>query len=431
MKMKLPNLHISTNGRMFRREDGSPFFYLGDTAWELFHRTTLEEARVYLTDRAAKGFRVIQAVVLAELDGLHMPNCYGHVPLEQDDPARPVEAYWHYVDQVVELANELGMYIGFLPTWGDKWNRLWGVGPEIFNEANARIYGRWLGRRYREAGIIWILGGDRIVSTPAQLLILRALAEGLREGDGGSHLITLHPGGGLSSSQSIHAEAWTDFHMIQSGHTRCDISLQLLRHDRELLPVRPFVNGEPNYEEHPEAFQGGKSGWLDQHDVRRELYRAITTGAAGFTYGAHPVWQFYDGKREPVNTSRITWQEALALPGAKQLHFALELLAALPSEDRQPADWCFCSFRGEGIGMATACRDAAGRWALIYQPESRCLTVDLSVIEAEHISYRWLNPRTGEVPACGECNGGVQRQFTPPPSNDGGRDVLLILEKSR
>ena len=238
-------------------------------------------------------------------------------------------------------------------------------------------------------------------------------------------------GGGLSSSQSIHAEAWTDFHMIQSGHTRCDISLQLLRHDRELLPVRPFVNGEPNYEEHPEAFQGGKSGWLDQHDVRRELYRAITTGAAGFTYGAHPVWQFYDGKREPVNTSRITWQEALALPGAKQLHFALELLAALPSEDRQPADWCFCSFRGEGIGMATACRDAAGRWALIYQPESRCLTVDLSVIEAEHISYRWLNPRTGEVPACGECNGGVQRQFTPPPSNDGGRDVLLILEKSR
>ena len=426
--MKLPRLKISPNGRTFCRENCSPFFYLADTAWELFHRTTQEEAQLYLKDRAARGFRVIQAAALAELDGLHTPNCQGDLPLENDDPARPVEAYWRYVDLVVKSANELGMYVGFLPTWGDKWNRLWGIGPEIFHEANARLYGRWLGERYRDAGIIWILGGDRPVNTPEQLRILRAMAEGLREGDDGTHLITLHPAGGRSSSLSVHAESWADFHMIQSGHTRCDNALQLLRHDRELLPARPVVNGEPNYEEHPNAFRGGEAGWLDDHEVRRDLYWAITSGAAGYTYGAHPIWQFYDGKREPVNGPRITWQEALSLPGAAQLRFALELLESRPSDDRQPADECLCSFRGTGTETATACLDANGRRLLIYQPESRTMTIDLSFVKANHIRYRWLNPGTGAELFGGECKVGRKQQFTPPPVRGGGRDLLLVIE---
>ena len=38
-------------------------------------------------------------------------------------------------------ANSLGLYVGLLPTWGDKWNKKWGVGPEIFTPANAEAYG--------------------------------------------------------------------------------------------------------------------------------------------------------------------------------------------------------------------------------------------------------------------------------------------------
>ncbi|MFX7540918.1 DUF4038 domain-containing protein, partial [Acinetobacter baumannii] len=75
--------------------------------------------------------------------------------------AGPRNDYWDHVDEVVRMANERGIYIGMLPTWGDKWNKKWGVGPEIFTPESAERYGEWLGRRYRDAGIIWILGGDR------------------------------------------------------------------------------------------------------------------------------------------------------------------------------------------------------------------------------------------------------------------------------
>ena len=92
-------------GRYLVTERGEPFFYLGDTAWELFHRLTREEADLYLKDRAAKGFTVIQAVALAELDGLNTPNAYGDMPLHRNDPTQPNEAYFRHVDWVIDRAN--------------------------------------------------------------------------------------------------------------------------------------------------------------------------------------------------------------------------------------------------------------------------------------------------------------------------------------
>ncbi len=55
----LPRLRVSPDHRSLVKEDGTPFFYLGDTAWELFHRLNREEATTYLEDRAKKGFTVI------------------------------------------------------------------------------------------------------------------------------------------------------------------------------------------------------------------------------------------------------------------------------------------------------------------------------------------------------------------------------------
>src|SRR4028119_527019 len=118
----LPQLKVSENKRFLVTTGNKPFFYLGDTAWELFHRLNREQADAYLKDRAAKGYTVVQAVVLAELDGLKDPNPYGHTPLADNDPLKPNEKYFEHVDWVVDRAAEHGLVVGMLPTWGDKWN---------------------------------------------------------------------------------------------------------------------------------------------------------------------------------------------------------------------------------------------------------------------------------------------------------------------
>src|SRR6476469_2871489 len=95
---------VSPNGHYLQYEDGTPFFWLGDTGWELFHRLKLEEINKYLDNRSQKGFTVIQAVLLAEFDGLRKPNQYGDVPLKNLDPAQPNESYFRFVDSVVKMA---------------------------------------------------------------------------------------------------------------------------------------------------------------------------------------------------------------------------------------------------------------------------------------------------------------------------------------
>ncbi|MBR4899646.1 MAG: DUF4038 domain-containing protein [Victivallales bacterium] len=428
----LPKLKISDNRRAIVTADGKPFFYLADTAWELFHRLTFEEADTYLQNRAAKGFNVIQAVALAECDGLNQPDRNGHKPLADNDPTRPNEPYWQHVDAVVKRANELGLYIGLLPTWGDKWNKKWGAGPEIFTPENARAYAKWLANRYRDNAIIWILGGDRPIENDLHRQITEAFAEGLREGDGGSHLITFHPTGGQSSSIWFADSNVLDIHMIQSGHSHGPQALKLLRNDWSLTSPRPFINGEPAYEAHPNNFQGGYEGWLDESDVRRDLYYTICSGAAGYTYGAHPIWQFCNPLlNPPINQPRMTWRKALELPGVKQLAIAKKLLEELPTILREPAD-SFLNTQDKSILPAVACRDAEGLWALIYLPDSQTVDINLAILSKYPAEAMFINPRTGQITATEQLAATeTTHRFIPPASFDNTRDSLLLLKTAR
>jgi hypothetical protein len=65
------DLGVSKNRRYLVHADGTPFFYLADTAWELFHRLTREEAVQYLENRRQKRFTVIQATLTALLPNPH------------------------------------------------------------------------------------------------------------------------------------------------------------------------------------------------------------------------------------------------------------------------------------------------------------------------------------------------------------------------
>ena len=69
-------IKVSDNHRFLTTKDGKPFFWLGDTDWELFHRLTREEAEEFLEIRKQQGFNVIHAVALAEFEGLTKPNRY-------------------------------------------------------------------------------------------------------------------------------------------------------------------------------------------------------------------------------------------------------------------------------------------------------------------------------------------------------------------
>ncbi len=415
------SLAVSDNHRYLVQEDGTPFFWLGDTAWELFHRLDREEAQRYLQDRADKGFTVIQAVVLAELDGLTVPNPYGATPLVNNDPTQPNEAYFEHVDFIVNEAQARGLYVGMLPTWGDKFNKKWGVGPEIFTPENAKAFGAFLGKRYREKPIVWILGGDRSPEEGEDFAIVRAMAQGLSAGDQGAHLMTYHPQGDHNSADFFHEDAWLDFNMFQSGHgSRNKANYRWTEANYQLTPTKPTLDGEPCYEDHPIDWKP-ENGWFDAYDVRKLAYWSMLSGALGHTYGNHNIWQMWQPGRTPISSARTPWQEALSHPGAEQMGYLRRLFESRPFTTLIP-DTALVVATEETLPVRAARGEG---FLLAYLPQPTSLRVDLTKLSGKKAKIWWFDPRTGDSVSAGTVASEGQYSLNTPEAQ---QDWVLVID---
>ena len=420
------NLRVSEDKRYLITADGEPFFWLGDTAWELFHRLDQKEASLYLKNRASKGFNVIQAVVLAELDGLNTPNPYGDTPLLNNDPSKPNEAYFKHVDYIVHTANALGMYIGMLPTWGDKFNKKWGVGPEVFNPENAYAYGKYLGKKYKNDDIIWIMGGDRNPENEEDIQIINSMAKGIKE-EAPHQLMTYHPQGGSNSAQFFHNEEWLDFNMFQSGHSEKNIpNYQVTSKLYDLKPVKPVLDGEPSYEDHPVKWDP-KHGWFDAFDVRQAAYWSLLSGACGHTYGNHNIWQMWDKEHSPVSSARTPWWQGLDYEGAFQMGYMKIFFESFPWYQLVPES-SLVNNQSEIDNYVSASIDRNNNFMIVYIPHGQKLEVNTANLSSDTIKAFWFNPRIGERVNLGKMNKQKIKIFDPPQDPERGNDWVLVIE---
>lgn len=433
-------LHVSDNKHFLVTRDGKPFFWLGDTGWELFHKLDRQQAETYFSKRAAQGFTVIQAVALAELDGLHTPNTNGDLPLLHDDPLQPNEAYFTHVDTLIDLAAKYHLYIGLLPTWGDKvFKDSWGKGPEIFNPDNAYAYGKWIGHRYKDrTNIVWILGGDRDPRDNSHdihdIAIWRSMAAGITEGAGGADhaLITFHPQPKARGSSSLwfQDDDWLDMNMLQTGHCRDTPVWETVNEDYNRLPAKPVFNGECIYEEMPVCFNPKELGYANAYDVRKAAYLSVFAGAFGHTYGCGPVIWFSD-KKDNIFAAFHTWKEGLDLPAANEMKYLRALIESRPMADRIPdqsllADQGSCA--AERI-QATRGKD----YAFIYSAYGRPIVVNTEKITGKKLNASWYDPRTGRTAFLMSFDNKGQHSFIPPlplasPVPSQREDWVLILD---
>lgn len=421
-------LVVSENKRFLVFEDGTPFFWLGDTAWELFHRLTKTEAEQYLENRRAKGFTVIQAVILSELDGLNVPNAEGEIPLIDQDPGQINEKYFKHVDWVIKKAEEKGMFIGLVPTWGDKVDPRWGLGPLIFNAENAEAYGEILGERYTDfKNIVWINGGDRPGSDEKNP-IWSALARGIRKHDK-VHLMTYHPNGAHSSSMWFHNEDWLDFNMIQTSHAERSYAcyIKLLIPDYNLTPVKPTFDGEPRYEHFPVNWDPELFGYFDDADVRQAAYWALFSGGFGHTYGCHCIWQMNSPETEPVRFARHNWYDDLDLPGAWDMLHVRRLMESRPFTDRVPFQEIVKNKYFPETDYIVATRGCD--YVMVYVPTGRSVKLDLTLCNWPKATAWWFDCRTGEATTLDDVSTDQVMDFTP--NNRGrGNDKVLVLDNA-
>jgi hypothetical protein len=428
-------LKISANKRFFETKDGKPFFWMGDTGWLLFTKCKKEAAIQYLDDRKAKGFNVIQAMLIHDINmGV---NAYGDSSIHNKDVSQLVlndehiidgikYTYWNHVDYVINEAAKRGIYMALVPVWGGNIKNV--------TLEQAKTYASFLANRYKNfSNIIWQNGGD--IKGSDALEKWNLIGNTIRAIDK-KHLITFHPRGRNSSSVWFHNEPWMDFNMFQSGHrsyaqdTSSNETLhygednwKYVNDDYNLKPTKPTFDGEPSYEDIPYGLHKATEPYWQDYEIRRYAYWSVFAGGCGFTYGHNAVMQFYTSGDSGISFfPKQNWQKGLAAPAAGQMQYLKKLILSKPYFERVPAQELVID-NGEKYDRvaATKCKD----YAMFYVYNGRNFKINLSKLKFKINKASWYNPSTG----ISKLIKVYSNYFNPPNEKRDGNDWVLILEK--
>src|SRR6185312_5618005 len=174
---------------------------------------------------------------------------------------------------------------------------------------------------------------------------------------------------------------------FQNGHCRDEPIYNKMSAGYLAQPVKPEIDGEPIYEDHPVCFNVYDLGTSSAYDVRKYAYVDLFSGAFGHTYGCHDIWQMYSPKHEAVNGPHIYWQEALNLPGARQMGYLRKLMESHPVLARVPDQ---SLIKENDYPMPERIQATRGDdYAFIYTAAGKSFTVNIPTLKAARIHAYW------------------------------------------
>ena len=426
----------------FQRQDGSPFWFMGDTGWALFTDSTEQRhndaaARHYVDTRAAQGFNVIHAMLISEAgwgNGGGMP--FDDLARERINPA-----YWQEVDRRLAHLNSRGVVGGLVLAWSDK-----GRNPNDWREfpsQQARLrYARYVAARYSAFDVYFVVAGEWDIdlrhnpglSEAAARRDYAEIGAAVRAADPHRRMIAIHPGGARAVREWA-PEPWIDFGDYQQTYRRLHAEALASR-----ATGKPVVNAEYAYYLRDQNLDGivDKDNSGDLEAIRFATWDIAMAGAYFVTgFGT----TYFGGNRHPGPfavdaVENDVWEE--------QVQHVRGLFTALPWWRLQPADErvrCAAArsadrghavpWRGRTIERATP--PAIAYWALA-DGGSTCVVYARGVDGTLQVDsgsaggrfrLRLFDPRGGGFRAAGVHDGGAPIEFTPPTAED----WVLVAEK--
>ncbi len=390
-------LKVSDNGRYFVDGTGKPFYWQGDTEWELFHLFSISDAKALLQKRRAQGFTVVQAMMTGVFP--EWGSAMGMKPWEdlpawlQNNPLTPNEKYFKRADKIIAAAEEcdIVLVIGIYHARD--------VDNSRINAQNVKPWAKWLAQRYKKTkNVVWSMYPH---AHPSSQSMIRAAVQGVLEGDGGAHLITMHPDPSPTSSSFMHGESWLSFNTLQTWSSDV-LNYDMVTADYMRTPVKPVVDGEARYEE-----EDGTTPL----QVRRGAYWSCLAGGF-YSYGHRDNWK-----------SPRVWRNWCEAPGALQMRVLGSIFRSISWWKLVPDP----SILVDPIKGDVAARSADGDWILAYLTVDTPVTLKLQSITASDRAIGWwIDPLTGARIQAGTFSTSANRTFSPPA---GWQDAVLLLEK--
>ena len=415
-------LKLSATGRHMAHMDGTPFFWLADTAWNGVLKAKPDDWNKYLSTRRKQGFTAAQFVAThwVALD----KDSHGETAFTGKEDIRINPEFYKRLDAKVAAMNEHGLVAAPVMLWA-----IWRTEPgQALSEKDAIRLCRYLVARWGAYNVVWILGGDGSYLgkyAPRWKNIGRGVF-----GDAPARPVTMHPGSRQWTGGDFRAEKWFSFIGYQSGHNDSEEAVKWLVEgppatEWSTRPARPIVNMEPNYEEITSPQTGTH---FDALAVRKAMYRSLLVSpTAGATYGHHGVWSWAETWEVPLNHDKFgkarPWYEAVNSEGSQSVKHLAQLFGSIRWWTLRPDREMVQNQPSTALQFIASARSEDGSLAMVYLPESGEVELDASKLKPG-ARMRWFDPAAGTYTSAGELGAGTLKLTA---SGKGDR-VLVVGE---
>jgi hypothetical protein len=431
-------LQVASDRRYLEHLDHTPFFWLGDTWWMgLCHRLRWpDEFRTLAADRREKGFNVIQIVA-----GLY-PDMPPFDPRGANEAGYPWETnYTRVRPEYFDAADQrLGYLVeqGFTPCIVGAW----GYFMPWMGVEKMKAHWRYLIARYGAWPVVWCAAGEANLpyylapgfpyDDRKQVHDWTEVMRFIRATDPFHRLLTVHPTA-IKRYTARHATddaSLLDFDMLQTPHGQREavpVTTTAVRESYAAVPRMPVIDGEASYEMLNDT--------LPTEWTRRMFWLCMMNGAAGHTYGANGIWQC-NRPGQPHGPSpgggsgygKIPWNEAMNLPGSRQLGQAKAFLQQYPWYRFEPhPEWVVSKQEPSPLCCEPQVAGIPGQVRVIYVQENQSIEIrDLGSQTKYRAAY--FDPVSGKRTALGvvQADGKGNWNCVPPAGND--HDWVLVLE---
>jgi hypothetical protein len=424
---------VAASRTFLEHADGTPFFWLADTAWNGALHSTREEWQNYIDTRTLQGFTAVQWVATqwrASPDGdrLHELAFTGH------DRISVNAEFFQRLDEKAAALNTAGLLSVPVLLWSIGGGSNPGVNPGFaLPESQAIKLAEYMVARWQGYDVAWILPGDGDYRGERATRWKRIGAAVF--GHGTHAPVMLHPGGMHWVLPEFANEPWLDVFGYQSGHGDDERTLRWMTAgppstDWRLEPRRPFINLEPPYERHL-AYQSKQP--ISPEIVRRAVYWSLLNApVAGVSYGGHGVWGWDDGTGPPVDHpgsgTPLPWKDALVMPAAEQMAHVAGLFTSIDFWRLRPAPDVLAEQPGTTTPATfiAAAESAEHDLLLVYTPEAGTISLQTALLPAG--AAQWVDPRTGARSTARSVSSGSVTRFQTPGSGDW---LLLVVSPAR
>jgi len=385
-------LKVSQDRRYLTHGDGTPFLWMGDTAWATPMRASDDEWRRYLADRKAKNFTLIQAAPAPEWAG--RVNRDGEAPFHDPALRQLNPAYWQAFERKVRQANEAGFVlalVGLMET------------PMRYPDAAAAcLFARHIVAR---------LFGDFVIFSPSfdsdYMPLADQVGRAIRDATA-LHLITQHPGTPSGQRTPVftmkyYDQPYLDIAGVQSGHNqgnrdRCaHQASEWMLHAYRHQPHKPVINLEAMYDGQ------GEKAW-QAVDARSAAWRSWLSGAKGYTYGAGEsgkksvrghggIWKWVTDPQQPDY-----WEKALQWDSGFQMQHLHDFLTAIEWWRLEPVPEIIRDQPSAASRRMVLAALPGRDYAAAYLPDNEVIELDLTSFPVP-LTVRWFDPVRGRFDA--------------------------------